>query len=458
MAEKLTAAADFAGKKILVMGLGLNGGGLCAARFLAGGGAELTVSDMREAESLSASIGALDEYVREIGAKQPRYVLGRHEQADFKAADIVVKNPAVRPDSPYLRGCRCIETDISLFLRYSPARLIAVTGTKGKSFTSSAIHYTLEKLLSSSGEKDAPASYLGGNITVSPLNFLEKLRPGDFVTLELSSFQLGDLPRTASWNGGALLRPCVAVLTAIMSDHQDRYGGMEAYIADKKLIYANQTHEDATVCDGSPWGDVFARETPARVVRSSDAETWRFLNEHGGERELNVRSALAAVRELGFAEDAARRALDSFGGIEHRLELFLEKDGRRYYNDSAATIPEAAAACCRALGPQLVLVAGGADKNLDFTPLARAAGSVKAVVLLDGSAGGKLCAALEARGVRYHGPYATPEVAARKAVELSVHGGAVALSPGCASFGMFRNEFDRGKRWKEAVRQVVSQS
>jgi UDP-N-acetylmuramoylalanine--D-glutamate ligase len=242
-----------------------------------------------------------------------------------------------------------------------------------------------------------------------------------------------------------------------MSDHQDRYGGMDTYIADKKIIYTNQTREDATVCDGSLWGDVFARETPARAVRSCDKETWRCLNEHGGERELNTRSALAAVRELGFACAAAREALDSFGGIEHRMELFLEKDGRRYYNDSAATIPEAAAACCRALRPQLVLVAGGADKNLDFTPLAGAASGAQAVVLLDGSATGKLCAALDARGVRYHGPYTTPEAAARKAVELSEHGGAVALSPGCASFGMFRNEFDRGRRWIEAVRRALEQ-
>jgi UDP-N-acetylmuramoylalanine--D-glutamate ligase len=422
---------------------------MSSAKFLARNGAELTVTDMRGEDTLKNQAAALDAYIAGIGQKPARYVLGRHEKADFQNAGMVLKNPGVPPSSLYLHEAKCIETDISIFLRHNPAPLIAVTGSKGKSFTASAIHYALSALLPA-----ARKAYLGGNITVSPLTFLEELTAGDFAVLELSSFQLGDLPYTAHWNGGTLLKPRAAVLTAVMSDHQDRYGGMDAYIADKKLIYNAQDSGDVTVSAGDNWGRIFLSETKGRPLRSCSEETMNALMAAGNHRELNTLNAHCVLVDLGFDSGAARRCLDAFPGIEHRMELFLEYKGIRFYNDSAATIPEAAAACCRNLN-NLVLVTGGSDKNLDFSPLAHAAVAARAVVLLAGSGSEKLAGLLSERNIPYDGPFGTLDGAVNAAFPHAKKGYSVALSPGCASFGMFLNEFDRGRKGKETVTKIA---
>ncbi len=449
------------------MGLGLNGGGLESARFLASRGAEVTVTDLRDEGVLAPSIAAL--------AGLPiRYVLGRHDPADFERADLVVKNPAVNPDSPYLRRARRVETDLSLFLAACPARILAVTGSKGKSSTASALYWALGRLRAGGDG----AVYLGGNITVSPLSFLSRLTAADDVVLELSSWQLGDL------KGRGLLKPRAALLTAILPDHLDRYGSMEAYVADKRLIYADQDERDATVVGNDPWGASFARETKARPLVYADAPLaegvaggWLTgpggpavlrlpsggLEEVVGARPLvpgihqkrNLLAAALALADLGFAPPDIREALDSFGGIEHRLEFFLEKRGLRFYNDSAATIPEAAAAAVAAFEKPPVLVCGGTDKALDFTPLARAAAGAKAVILLAGSGSDKLVPLLKAANLAYRGPFDRLDDAVAAALEAATGGDPVVLSPGCTSFGMFLNEFDRGRRFKEAAARLA---
>jgi UDP-N-acetylmuramoylalanine--D-glutamate ligase len=194
--------------KVLVMGLGLHGGGLESARCLAGAGAAVTVTDLRDEQVLAPSVEKLEELAGKT-AFPIRYVLGRHETADFEGADMVIKNPGVRPDSPFLEAARgkgaAIETDISLFLAASPARLLAVTGSKGKSSAVSALHWVLKE---ARGRGLLPGrAFLGGNITVSPLTFLEELGPRDDAVLELSSWQLGDLAGRRGEGGGALLKP-----------------------------------------------------------------------------------------------------------------------------------------------------------------------------------------------------------------------------------------------------------
>jgi len=152
-----------------------------------------------------------------------------------------------------------------------------------------------------------------------------------------------------------------------------------------------------------------------------------------------------------------RKGLGSFPGVEHRLELFLEARGIAFYNDSAATIPEAAAAAVEALGAdgRLVLVTGGTDKNLDFSPLARAAGKAKAVILLAGTGSDKLRDLFGSAGINCFGPFDALENAVNKALELAAPGDRICLSPGCASFGMFLNEFDRGRKWKESIKRLA---
>lgn len=461
---------DYSGKKVVIMGLGLNGGGLESARFFLKRGADVTVTDLRDEKTLKPSIDQL-----EGGAV--RYVLGRHEIEDFKNADIVIKNPGVKPDSPFLQAAKKIETDISLFLAESPAKLFAVTGTKGKSCTASALYHILKNA------KAGGKAYLGGNITVSPLTFLDDLTADDNVVLELSSFQLGDLKHFP-------LKPRAAVLTAIMPDHLDRYKSMEEYIDDKRNIYRGQDNDDITVAGDDNWGKSFHAESKARPLvyshnvlpegvnggwlsgggpafarlvnwKGASGETEALVPSRlltpGEHQKLNLLSAALAAYGFGIKADDIHASLATFPGVEHRLELFHTAGGVRYYNDSAATIPEAAAACITALSAEgpLILVTGGTDKNLDFSPLVKKAKKAEEIILLEGSGSEKLSRLLGEAGISYSGPFDNLEKAVRRAVEKAVKGSVVALSPGCASFGMFLNEFDRGRKWKDAVTRVA---
>lgn len=466
------------------MGLGLHGGGLESARYLAKAGAQVTVTDLRDETVLAPSIAQLE-------GLPIRYVLGKHELGDFSGADLVVKNPAVKPDSPYLATTRRIETDISLFLADCPGRLIAVTGSKGKSSTASALRWALDALGSANPgfPTDSGKVYLGGNITLSPLTFLDQVQAEDTVVLELSSWQLGDL-RGRRLGDRALLKPRVAVITTILPDHLDRYGTMEAYVADKRVIYQGQDRADATVSGNDTWGLSFATETPGRsilysdtplpealpggwiikvgddgvktgpaVARLADGKLAEVVGSAprlaGYHQKKNLLAAALALLDLGYPAEAVRRALDEFPGIEHRLEFFHEKAGVRFYNDTAATIPEAAAAAIDSFDRPPILVTGGTDKALDFAPLVSAASRAKAIILLDGTGSAKLAALLKQRGLRYEGPFDNLDAAVQAALRGASAGDSVVLSPGCASFGMFLNEFDRGKKWKETVLRLA---
>ncbi|MCL2557693.1 MAG: UDP-N-acetylmuramoyl-L-alanine--D-glutamate ligase [Treponema sp.] len=490
---------DFSGMKVLVMGLGLHGGGLECARFLRDRGAELTITDLRDEKTLAPSIESLES--GGAGFAPARYVLGRHEMADFQGADLVIKNPGVRPDSPFLKAAPRIETDISLFLNEAPARIVAVTGSKGKSSASSAIFWALDRAYKAGGERRA---FLGGNIAVSPLSFLGELRETDDVVLELSSWQLGDLRGRRKTREGRelpLLKPKAAVLTAIFPDHQDFYGGMEPYVADKRVIYEGQDQSDATIAWDDGWGKSFLAESRAAGLVCSSAPLAEGANGGwlesaegpglarlsgpvaaglfgrrassepsvieeivparllipGRHQKRNLLASGLALLALGLRPEEIRAGFETFAGIEHRMEMFRSSGGIHFYNDSAATIPEAAAQAVEALAALggLVLVTGGTDKNLDFLPLARAAERAKAVALLAGTGSEKLRALLDAAGVAYLGPFDSIDAAAAAAIAAAASGDSVALSPGCASFGMFLNEFDRGRKWKAAISRLA---
>jgi len=469
------------------MGLGLHGGGLQSAGFLLKRGAEITVTDLRDETTLAPSIEQLDKICRDFEKPPVRYVLGKHEIDDFKNADIVIKNPGVKPDSPFLQASKQTETDISLFLNESKARLFAVTGSKGKSGTASSLHWILSK------DRKKGKAYLGGNITVSPLTFLDELNENDDVVLELSSFQLGDIKNRLNDNGNALLKPAAALLTAIMPDHLDRYASMDEYIDDKRNIYRGQDKTCITVAGDDEWGKSFCAQTNARALvwsqsRLKEGQSGGWIDSNGAgvsllynferipekitelvpqkilvpgsHQKLNMLCAALSVFALGAQEQTIRGALSEFRGIEHRIEFFHEAKGVKFYNDSAATIPQAACACIEALtenDKKLVIVTGGTDKNLDYTALAKTAAKAKSVILLAGTGSDKLSRLLEKEGIPFLGPFDILEKAVSCAIEKAQsqkegeNDCCVALSPGCASFGMFLNEFDRGRKWKEAV-------
>lgn len=462
-----TLPADLASLRVTVMGLGLHGGGLASALFFARRGARVTVTDFRPDTAPFAP------FLPELAALGVRTVLGRHEERDFTETDLVVKNPAVPPASPFLRLARergvPVETDLSVFLQLASGPLLAVTGSKGKSTTAAAIHHCLRQSF--------PGAGLGGNITVSPLSFVDRLGPRDPVVLELSSWQLADL------RDRGLLAPEVSVVTRIFPDHQDKYPDMESYIADKKEIFRSQRPGQFAVFNADdPWQRDFPAGTSAAVrwFSASPLPPGRlgaFLKKNTGvlhtqgpdqtilppqlsvpgeHNRLNLLAAGLACRLFGLEPALIAQGLAGFPGVEHRLELVLEKEGVRFYNDSAATIPEAAAAALASLPPPMYLIAGGTDKNLDFRPLAEAAGRAAGIFLLAGSGTRKLAALLDAAGLSYRGPFPDLEQALRSAWEAARRsGGALLFSPGCASFELFLNEFDRGRRFKELVRSLA---
>ncbi len=337
-----------------------------------------------------------------------RYVLERHEEADFSGADLVVKNPAVSPSSPFLRKARehgvPIETDLSVFFSLTRNPVLAVTGSKGKSTTASAIAFVLSRT--------HPGTRLGGNITVSPLSFLDELPPDAPVVLELSSWQLGDL------KGRGILKPAVSAFTVILPDHLDKYAGMADYVEDKKAIFMEQDPGQRAVFNlDDPWQRAFPGETRAapfffsagelppgysgawldgevgmaRVVPGFEAQeilTSSLLP--GTHNRQNLLCAGLSLILFGVPAEDVRSWLAKFPGVEHRLELFLTWKGVRIYNDSAATIPHATAAAVRAVQGPLVLLAGGTDKNIDFSPLRDVVRIPRAVVLLAGTGTDKI--------------------------------------------------------------------
>ena len=448
--------------KVTVMGLGLNGGGLASALFFARRGAHVTVTDLRGADALKDSLAALE-------GLPVRYVLERHDEKDFSGADVVVKNPAVRPDSPYLEAARAngvaIETDLSIFLSAAPNPILAVTGSKGKSTTASAIHFALLRV--------DPRAKLGGNIAVSPLSFMDDLDPRSPVVLELSSWQIGDLA------GRGLLRPRISAFTVILPDHLDKYGGMTEYVADKKGIFLEQDGDAKAVFNrDDPWQKDFPAQTKARsffysqgVLPGSTPGAWleadcgrvrlgsgaeprtvlRKTRIPGTHNRMNALCAGLVLSLYGVKAEVISKALAEFPGVEHRLEMFHSWHGITFYNDSAATIPHATVQALRTLQGPVVLIAGGTDKNIDFSPLAEIASTPAAIVLLRGTGTDKIRGVLDAQGVRYEGPFDALEPAVRTAMDHAPAGASVLFSPGCTSFGMFLNEFDRGRRFKETV-------
>ncbi|MDZ7794095.1 MAG: UDP-N-acetylmuramoyl-L-alanine--D-glutamate ligase [Spirochaetia bacterium] len=454
---------DIHGLKTTIMGLGLHGGGIASARFFAEHGAHVTVTDLRDEQTLSPSLEKL--------ADLPiRYILGRHENEDFTTADLVIKNPAVPRKSKYLQLARQVETDISVFLRLNKRPLIAVTGSKGKSTTVSALHQIMKAA--------DPRVLLGGNITVSPLTFLEEcLSPSiSPVILELSSWQLADIQPIT------LLQPRIAVITNILADHQNSYENMQEYAADKARIFAGQDAQSPSICffDDS-YGPWFAENTPGQPMFYSakplpekmgngafleagkgyyraNNKLHEIIPEHvnvaGVHNRLNLLVAALIATLQGVPTKIIHREGAAFTGIEHRMELVGVIGGVRWYNDSAATIPDATAAGLQSLKGKIHLIAGGTDKQLDFSPLNAAWSLAASVHLLKGSASDHMQKALTQQHVPFSGPFDNLRSAVLSARSAASPGDAVLFSPGSTSFGMFLNEFDRGRVFKALLEEL----
>jgi len=454
------------GKRALVMGLGTRQGGLGVTRYLAERGAEVTVTDLLEASALGSIINALADL-------PVRFVLGRHRREDFERAEIVVRNPAVPIDSPWLKLARDagaqVEMEMSLFFRACPAPITGVTGTKGKTTTATLCAGILGVV--------RPDVVLAGNMGTSALNALPRISADTPVVIELSSWQLEGLAEHG-------LSPHVAVLTNVSEDHLDRYPSLTAYVEAKRHIARFQQSEDWFVVNqDNPLAWASRRAGSGQVIPfgqepkggrgaflSGDRLIWRWdgteqeicdrqdLLLRGPSATMNALAASAATLLMGATTAQARTGLATQQPIPYRQEPVATINGVLYVNDTAATAPAAALAALKTYrGKPLVLIAGGATKHADLEPLAkRAAADTEAVVLIDGSATSDLARLLNAAGVRQlSGPHQSMESAVRAATALAKPGTVVILSPGCASFGLFRDEFHRGDEFRAAVRRLA---
>lgn len=494
------SVADIKNKKVTVMGLGLNGGGEAAVRFFLKHGAYVIATDMKSEEQLKPTIDRINNDTT-LDTSRLTYRLGEHRIEDFQDADCVIKNPGVKyQGNKFLAAAKAIETDLSIFLRFTNCPIIAVTGSKGKSSTVSSIYYGLKQ----AGYK----TFLGGNITVSPLTFFDEVTEETPVVIEFSSWQLADL------RGRKVLRPYISIITKIVPDHQNWYGNMEDYVADKRLIYADQTPGDYSIFDsegdvegtgpacGGTWGDLFARETKATVLRYGKSDlrikdqlgVWQDTDENGNfcgkvcinelgriidpkiilgklsvpgnHMKTNVLNAALVMYLMKVPEEKILKICESWTGIEHRLQYFHSWKNPagtsiKFYNDSCATVPEASAAAISAFEKPVTLITGGTDKGLELTPLADALKikKTKNIFLLAGSATDKITPELDKNDIKYFGPYNNltdllKEVRVQAEKYTSKEDEIVVFSPGATSFGMFANEFDRGEKYMKGVKEI----
>ncbi|AAX17909.1 UDP-N-acetylmuramoyl-L-alanine--D-glutamate ligase [Borrelia turicatae] len=443
---------EIRGKNFLIMGLGLHGGGLAVAKFLLKHGGNLVITDLKNELELIPSIEALKQFRDKI-----RYVLGYHDEDDFKRADIVIKNPGVSFDNKYLKLAKRVETDISLFLMFNQNPIIAITGTKGKSTLASLLHKVLVIKY--------PNSKLGGNIGVSPLSFLDELDGVSPIILELSSWQLHDLRN---------LCPIISIITNIYSDHQNYYSNFDSYIEDKSRIFINQ-NSGILISQDQAYYNYFSRfKSKLKSILFSEAVPLNFENDvfyfKKGKIYLNnkVVGTLSESRivlliskmitifiasYLGLDLSVVSKIVTDFDGIEHRLEFVREFEGVKYYNDTASTIPDStilSVKSLRAYGGLINLITGGTDKELDFAIFGEILSIVKTWILLKGSATLKIIKFLEDNNINYF-IFSSLEECVCYAKKISVQNDIVLFSPASASFELFKNEFDRGLQFKNLV-------
>ena len=448
-----TTPFSVAGKRVVVAGAARSG--IAAARLLARRGATVTLSDVRA--SLPES--------RELEAAGISLELGGHTLPTFTGADLIVTSPGVPVRQPVIEAARAagatIIGELELASRWLAGRIIAVTGTKGKSTTT-----TLTGRMLAAGGLEV---LVGGNIGTALSAQVEASTPSTIHVIEASSFQL---------EGIDTFHPWVAVLLNFSPDHLDRHASVEEYAAAKGRIFENQLESDWVVLNADdPASLEIARNVPAQrllvsmaadlsdgicienghIVRRSQGESAalvpltsvRLLGRH---LLIDVMAAAAVAHLAGVSPEAMTAAVEGFTGLEHALEPVTQIGGVQFVNDSKATNIESARRAIESFGKGLVVILGGKFKGGDFAELADPLGSRAGTVVAIGEARDLIAAAL---GSRVNVQQASDmRSAVRQAFALAKPGGTVLLSPACASFDMFRDYAERGRVFKQETRKL----
>ena len=381
-------------------------------------------------------------------------IIGEGAFQRLKGFDLVVRTAGLAP--------RKIKTDGKIwsatneFFDKCPAKIIGVTGSKGKGTTASLI----TSILRESGKK----VWLLGNIGDPSLDVLNQISSNDIVVYELSSFQLWDLEKS----------PNIAVVLFIEQEHLDVHTDMDEYVNAKANITKYQTIDDLLIFNQSnQYALEIAKSSSARLIGYSDIKSAHVLNDsfYYNEQKIcsvntlgivgkfnydNACAAIDAIWEITNDINAITRGLSSFKGLPHRLQLVRELDGVKYYDDSIATIPGAAIAALRAFDNSKVIILGGSSKGADFTSLASELAINNAKVILIGDEAESIAAACKLAGFydfEIMNDFNMTKLV-EKARSLSKPDGVVLLSPACASFGLFKDYADRGEKFSAAVESL----
>ncbi len=413
-------------KEVFFCVIGLGKSGFAAAKFLRTKKARVKVTELKDTPVLRKRAKILTSMGVEVE-------LGAHTPDFYRNASIYIISPGVPKDNPVVQYVReenlPLISEVELGWMFTPCKIIAITGTNGKTSVSTFSYKVLKK----AGFR----VFLAGNIGIPFTEIVDKLSPDDIVVLEVSSFQLEDI---------MYFHPFIAVLTNISGDHLDRYPSLDEYLRAKLNIFKNQTRDDFAVLDLKQREiKRYVSKIPSTIIDVSQLDI--------NDLDLNKRFVLAIVQILGVDEKVAIRELNKLRNLKHRMELVAEINKIKFINDSKATNPHATLWALENINSEIILIAGGRDKNMDFGIVKeKIAEKVKALILI-GEAREKI--STELGGFVEVVKYADD---LKQAVDISCNlaksGDCILLSPMCASFDMFRNYEHRGEEFKRIVREL----
>ncbi len=425
------------GKKITIMGLGVLGRGIGLAQFLVEQGVDLIVTDLKTKKQLKPALEQLKKF------RNIKYILGKHRLVDFRDKDMVIKAASVPFDSKYIKEAIKnkipVEMDSSLFAKLTQAKIIGITGTRGKSTVTDIIYQILKK------EYSQGNVFLGGNVKgIATLPFLKKIRKNDIIVLELDSWQLQGF-------GDSKISPDISVMTNFLRDHMNYYkNDMIRYFNDKANIFKYQDKNDYLIISPQAKKQIQKRFKGKIKSKVTISQNKKWLTKLPGQHNQdNINLAVKVLKLFKIKDSVIQKYLKNYSGLPGRTELVRKFKGIEYYNDTNATSPEATIAAIKSMGNNIILIAGGNDKELKYKEMVQVIEKkVKTLVLIKGTATNKI--------INLMG-YSVETVdnmkdAVKKANKFAKKGDIVLMSPGAASFGVFKNEYDRGDQFRELIK------
>ena len=445
------------------MGLGLHGGAFSVVKWLLKKDVKLTITDLKTKKELKKSLDMINKIK---GSKNIQYTLGKHKLKDFENQDLIIQNPGVPRDSKYILRARDnnipIINEALMFFGLYPSKVIGITGTRGKSTTSTLTHKILKSKIKN--------NVLAGNIATTPMfTVLDKLKKNSLPVLELSSWHLESLEEYS-------ISPHIAVITNILPDHLNRYNSFNEYKKAKIAIIKNQKKDDVAILNyDNIHTKKLNKKTKAKVYYFSlkkkvkggyilnnsiyfnntkvmPLNNIKVLGEHN---LYNILSAITIAKVVGVSNKNIEKAVNNFKGIDYRLQYIGKIKGLSVYNDATSTTPDATIAAINAMKKDnIILIAGGEDKLLEYNDLAKVIKQkVGFLLLLSGSASDKLIK--ELKKVRFEDYKMISDILKLKVAWKSALKHAsddnccIVFSPSAASFNMFLNEFERAKEFNK---------